>query len=106
MDLTHLIGEATEYDKKQAVEMKKPKSWLKSVSAFANTVGGALIFGITDDDEVVGIDDIKVVSEYGFTNLLDGRWKKLIDRIRSCGSRNTILLFCRRCYRSIYPYRQ
>ena len=35
-----LIGEATEYDKKQAVETKKPKSWCKSVSAFANTSGG------------------------------------------------------------------
>ena len=27
INLKNLIGEATEYDKKQAVEMKKPKSW-------------------------------------------------------------------------------
>ncbi|MFR7960978.1 MAG: helix-turn-helix domain-containing protein [Roseburia intestinalis] len=27
------------------------KSWLKSVSAFANTAGGMLIFGITDKEE-------------------------------------------------------
>lgn len=32
--------------------MKKPKSWLKSVSAFANGNGGVLIFGIADDDTV------------------------------------------------------
>ena len=46
MDIKELIGEATEYDKKQSLEEKKPKSWCKSVSAFANTFGGALIFGI------------------------------------------------------------
>ena len=40
-----LIGEASAYDKKQALELKKPKSWCKSVSAFANGNGGKLIFG-------------------------------------------------------------
>lgn len=58
------LGEATEYDKKQAVEHKKVKSWLKSVSAFANSVGGTLIFGITDDDVIVGLEDIKSDSEF------------------------------------------
>ena len=37
MDIKKLIGETTEYDKKSDLEIKKPKSWLKSVSAFANT---------------------------------------------------------------------
>ena len=32
MKLGQLIGEATEYDKKAMLEIKKPKSWLKSVS--------------------------------------------------------------------------
>ena len=27
VDIHRLIGEATEYDKKQALEVKKPKSW-------------------------------------------------------------------------------
>ena len=54
MKLEQLIGEATEYDKKAMLEIKKPKSWLKSVSAFANGVGGVLIFGIADNDSVVG----------------------------------------------------
>ncbi|MFC2510838.1 MAG: ATP-binding protein [Candidatus Nanoperiomorbus sp.] len=52
-----LIGEATEYDKKQAVETKRPKSWCKSVSAFANTSGGILIFGVADDGTVIGLAD-------------------------------------------------
>ena len=56
-DIKNLIGESSEYDKKQAVEAKRPKSWLKSVSAFANSFGGKLIFGIADDDSVVGLEN-------------------------------------------------
>ena len=48
IDILRLIGEATEYDKKQALEVKKPKSWCKSVSAFANGMGGKLVWGIAD----------------------------------------------------------
>lgn len=56
VNIKELIGEATEYDKKLALEEKKPKSWCKSVSAFANTFGGALIFGISDDGKIVGFE--------------------------------------------------
>ena len=38
MDIKKYIGEASEYDKKQEVERRKVKSWLKSVSAFANQI--------------------------------------------------------------------
>ena len=57
LDIKTLIGEATAYDKKQMLEIKRPKSWLKSVSAFANGEGGTLIFGISDDDQIVGLAD-------------------------------------------------
>lgn len=47
--------------------MRHPKSWLKSVSAFANGEGGTLIFGISDDDKIVGLadaeDDAEKISE-------------------------------------------
>ena len=43
------IGEATSYDKKLMFERKDPTSWLKSVSAFANTQGGKLLFGVAND---------------------------------------------------------
>ena len=33
------------------------ESWCKRVSAFANTLGGALIFGIADNDEIVGLEN-------------------------------------------------
>lgn len=60
-----LIGEATAYDKKQMLEVKRPKSWLKSVSAFANGEGGTLVFGISDDDEIMGLaDDIGTEKEF------------------------------------------
>ncbi len=57
LDIKSLIGEATPYDKKQMLEVKRSKSWLKSVSAFANGKGGTLVFGISDDNQVVGLAD-------------------------------------------------
>ncbi len=63
MDLSKYIGETTIYDKKLKLEVRKPKSWLKSVSAFANTKGGALIFGISNDDVLVGLDNYQKYSE-------------------------------------------
>lgn len=63
MKLSQWIGETTEYDKKLVLEEKRPKSWLKSVSAFANGTGGTLIFGVSDDDELAGLADAKAVSE-------------------------------------------
>ena len=62
-DIRQLIGEATEYDKKQVLEVKKPKSWCKSVSAFANGIGGKLVWGIADDNTLVGLTDAKGDSE-------------------------------------------
>lgn len=41
MSIKDWIGETTEYDKKLLWEVKNQKSWCKSVSAFANTLGGA-----------------------------------------------------------------
>ena len=57
LEIAELIGETTSYDKKQALEEKRPKSWCKSVCAFANGEGGALVFGIADDGTVVGLDN-------------------------------------------------
>ena len=57
MNIHTLIGEATAYDKKEMLEVRRPKSWLKSVSAFANGEGGTLIFGISDDDQILGLAD-------------------------------------------------
>ena len=73
MNISDLIGETTEYDKKLALQEKKPKSWCKSVSAFANTFGGALIFGISDGGEIVGLEnpesDAEKISETVKTRL-------------------------------------
>jgi len=63
-EIKDLIGEATEYDKKEMLEEKDPRSWCKSVSAFANGIGGSLIFGIVDKtNEVVGLADAEGDSE-------------------------------------------
>ena len=63
MELKTLIAECTAYDFKLMLEEKKPKSWLKSVSAFANGLGGSLFFGIDDDGNVKGLDDVQHICE-------------------------------------------
>ena len=51
----------TEY--KLNLEQGKPKSWLKTVSAFANTNGGHIYFGVTDDTHnPVGLDDAQAAA--------------------------------------------
>lgn len=57
--MLRLLEECTDYDFKQEMEVRKPKSWLKSVSAFANGVGGSLFFGITDENTVRGVENPK-----------------------------------------------
>jgi ATP-dependent DNA helicase RecG len=59
MNIQKLLAELTDCDFKEMLETNKPKSWLKTVSAFANTNGGELIFGMKDDKTTVGIADIK-----------------------------------------------
>jgi ATP-dependent DNA helicase RecG len=63
MDVKTLIAECTAYDFKVMLEEKKPKSWLKSVSAFANGLGGSLFFGVYDDGTAKGLDDVQYVCE-------------------------------------------
>ena len=61
--IEQLIAEATECDFKAAVEKKRPKSWLKSVSAFSNGIGGTLLFGVDDSKNMIGLPDVKSDSE-------------------------------------------
>ena len=64
MDLNNLIAECTAYDFKVMLEEKKPKSWLKSVGAFANGLGGSLFFGIDNDGIVKGLADVMAQLDY------------------------------------------
>ena len=63
MELENLISECTAYDFKLMLEEKKPKSWLKSVSAFANGLGGSLFFGIDNEGILKGLDNVQYVCE-------------------------------------------
>lgn len=63
MKLETLIAECTAYDFKLMLEERKPKSWVKSISAFANGLGGSLFFGIDNDGVVRGLDDMQHVCE-------------------------------------------
>lgn len=56
--------ENTNIDFKEKLEYKKPKSWLKSVSAFANCNGGMLLFGVRDKDRLpIGLENAVKDSE-------------------------------------------
>jgi len=59
-----LIAEATDCDFKIAVEKDKPVSWLKSVSAFANGIGGTLLFGVNNEGKVVGLSDVQSDADF------------------------------------------
>ena len=61
--ISTLISEATVCDFKEALEVKKPKSWLKSVCAFANTSGGTLFFGVDNAHNIVGLSDPQTDAE-------------------------------------------
>lgn len=57
------IAEATEYEFKSAVEVKKAKSWLKTVSAFSNGLGGSIYFGVNKDGTFQGVENLQELSE-------------------------------------------
>ena len=67
MDMTLdkiLNVECSTYDFKASVEKKKTKSWLKSISAFANTKGGSLFFGIVDSGNIIGLKHAQADAEF------------------------------------------
>lgn len=71
MKITDFVSECTAYDFKLKLEEKKPKSWLKSVSAFANGIEGSLLFGVDNDGSIKGLDDIQHVCEAVSTKIRD-----------------------------------
>lgn len=78
MRLSDFIGEGTSYDKKEMLEVRRPKSWLKSVSAFANGIGGTLFFGVSDDEELVGLENVKEVVQK-FSECIKARMDPIPD---------------------------
>ncbi len=60
--LNHSI-ETTNCEYKLDLETAKPKSWLKTVVAFANTVGGHIYFGVTNDThDFVGLQNTQATA--------------------------------------------
>lgn len=58
-----LISETNDIEFKESLEISKPKSWLKTISAFANGIGGAIYWGIRDDRKVVGLTNVQQTIE-------------------------------------------
>ena len=79
--LTRFRIEHTECDYKRDVEHTKTKSWLKSISAFANGIGGMLIFGIDDETrKSVPIKDVQSEIEF-ISNCIKDRISPIPDFI-------------------------
>ena len=58
-----LLSEATEIEFKESLEIVKPKSWLKTVSAFANGIGGYIYWGISDSRVILGLSNVQQTIE-------------------------------------------
>jgi len=82
-----LIAEATEYDFKSKLERNKPVSWLKSVSAFANGIGGTLFFGVENDSRVIGLSDAQSDADF-ISNRIKERITPLPDFVLTPHSDN------------------
>lgn len=66
-------AETSNIDYKEMLEEKKTKSWLKSVSAFANTKGGIILFGVKDKTcEIKGLENVQEVAEK-ITNFINAK---------------------------------
>ncbi len=52
-------GKTREYKR----DLSSPKNVLRSVVAFANTAGGEIFIGVSDDGQVFGVDDPLAVEE-------------------------------------------
>lgn len=59
-----LIAECSAYDFKEMLERKKVKLWLKSVSAFVNTDGGSLFYGVNDNGVIVGLENPQADADF------------------------------------------
>lgn len=64
LNLKQYLGETNFYDKKERLEKKKIKSWLKSVCVFANGQGDKLIFGVNENNNVLGLENYLNDSEF------------------------------------------
>ncbi|MBQ4406469.1 MAG: ATP-binding protein [Bacteroidales bacterium] len=77
--LTKYRIEYTECDFKREVERTKTKNWLKTVCAYANGIGGMLIFGIDDKTRShVPLKDIQSDIEF-VTNCIKDRISPVPD---------------------------
>ncbi|MBS3948190.1 MAG: ATP-binding protein [Dethiobacter sp.] len=75
-----LIAEATEYEFKSAVEANKPRSWLKTVSAFVNGVGCSIYFGVSDNGVAIGFDNAQKAAEQ-VSELIEASKQMLVSKI-------------------------
>ena len=58
------ITECTSYDFKEMLGRKNVKSWFKSVLAFANTNDGSLFYGVSNEGEIIGLENVQADANF------------------------------------------
>ena len=66
MNLQELIiqGENKRVEFKE--QLPKNESIVKTIVSFSNTSGGKLIIGVSDNREIVGVDDEEIFKKFGY----------------------------------------
>ena len=62
-------------------DLSSPKSIMKSLVAFANTAGGRLIIGVTDDRQILGVEDPLLQEERLCSMIADSIAPRLVPNI-------------------------
>ena len=74
-------AETTELEFKRELNEKDPKGWLKTVSAFANGIGGTIYFGIENNTrEIVGVNNSKDVLDK-ISDFIKGRMSPIPETV-------------------------
>ena len=79
------------------------KTFLKTVSAFSNFDGGEIIFGISDDGVVIGLEDVKAAC-LNIENQINDSIKPKPDFSIRINVNNTISLLVKKGYATPYLY--
>ena len=73
-------------------DLSSPKPLLKTLVAFANTAGGRLVIGVTDDHQIIGVDD-PLTEEERLCNLIaDAISPRLVPNVEMVTVENKTLL--------------
>jgi len=73
-------------------DLSSPKPMMKAIVAFANTAGGRLIIGLSDDRKILGVDDPLSQEERLCSMIADSIAPRLVPNIEMVTIKNKTIL--------------